>query len=222
MIIASSMALLTDARHGRRGGVLPWTLLVLGSAASLAANVAVADPTLWPRVIHAWPSFALMGAYELLMREFRASARGVRTAIAGGEQPGPIGPIAEPEPVRADDMEDGAVFGGEQRRSRLRVVEAPSDGRERVDAAAGDLSEAVPRIQVEAWRWALDNRRDDGSLPSGKEIAARFNRKDRWGRLVKQWGQQGRFEEKAPALPESGIQQGGYPVWRKAGHVGEA
>ncbi|GAA3732372.1 hypothetical protein HDA32_000576 [Spinactinospora alkalitolerans] len=31
MIVASSMALLTDARHGRRGGALPWTLLVLGA-----------------------------------------------------------------------------------------------------------------------------------------------------------------------------------------------
>ncbi|PSK90952.1 uncharacterized protein DUF2637 [Murinocardiopsis flavida] len=62
MIVASSMALLADARHGRRGGMLPWTLLVLGSVASLAANIAVADPTVWSRVIHAWPSFALMGA----------------------------------------------------------------------------------------------------------------------------------------------------------------
>jgi integrase len=32
----------------------------------LAANVAVADPTVWSRIIHAWPSFALIGAYELL------------------------------------------------------------------------------------------------------------------------------------------------------------
>ncbi|NYI95088.1 hypothetical protein HNR12_001365 [Streptomonospora nanhaiensis] len=58
MIVAASMALLADARQGRRGGVLPWALLVVGSAASLAANVAVADPTLWSRVIHACPSFA--------------------------------------------------------------------------------------------------------------------------------------------------------------------
>ncbi|TQN32697.1 uncharacterized protein DUF2637 [Haloactinospora alba] len=78
MIVAASMSLLSDAGQGRRGGVLPWTLLIVGSAASLAANVAVADPTVWSRVIHAWPAFALIGSYELLMRQFRANAACVR------------------------------------------------------------------------------------------------------------------------------------------------
>ncbi|MGW9555602.1 DUF2637 domain-containing protein [Nocardiopsis sp. NPDC055551] len=82
MIVASSMTLLSDARNGRKGGLLPWTLFIIGSGASLAANVAVADPTMWSRIIHAWPSFALIGAYELLMRAFRTAARSVRSADA--------------------------------------------------------------------------------------------------------------------------------------------
>ena len=45
MIVASSMSLLVDSRAGRRGGILPWALLILGSAASLAAYVAAATPT---------------------------------------------------------------------------------------------------------------------------------------------------------------------------------
>jgi hypothetical protein len=45
MIVAASITLLADSRTGERGGVLPWALLVAGSAASLAANVAVAQPT---------------------------------------------------------------------------------------------------------------------------------------------------------------------------------
>ncbi|MBB4930593.1 hypothetical protein F4561_001413 [Lipingzhangella halophila] len=40
----------------------------------------MADPTVWSRIIHAWPSFALIGSYELLMRQFRASAACVRNA----------------------------------------------------------------------------------------------------------------------------------------------
>lgn len=88
MIVGASMALLSDARRGRKGGFLPWALLIIGSAASLAANVAVADPTMWSRIIHAWPSFALIGAYELLMREFRNTARSVRTASANIPQDG--------------------------------------------------------------------------------------------------------------------------------------
>ena len=74
MIVAASTTLLADSRAGERGGVLPWALLVAGSTASLAANVAVAQPTLVGRVIAAWPSFALIGAYEMLMRQVRRSA----------------------------------------------------------------------------------------------------------------------------------------------------
>jgi hypothetical protein len=63
MIVAGSTTLLADSRTGERGGVLPWALLVASSAASLATNVAVAQPTLMGRVIAAWPSFAQIGAY---------------------------------------------------------------------------------------------------------------------------------------------------------------
>ncbi|PSK90951.1 hypothetical protein CLV63_12178 [Murinocardiopsis flavida] len=58
-------------------------------------------------------------------------------------------------------------------------------------------SDAVPEVQIEAWYSALANRREDGSLPTGREIAARFDHKDRWGRLIKQWGGQGRFADAA-------------------------
>src|SRR5262252_4990832 len=40
MIVAASTTLLSDSRSGSRGGGLPWALLVVGSVASLAANVA--------------------------------------------------------------------------------------------------------------------------------------------------------------------------------------
>src|SRR5215472_1128290 len=74
MIVAASTTLLADSRSGRKGGTLPWALLIAGSVASLAANVAVAKPTLIGRVIAAWPSFALTASYELLTRQVRASA----------------------------------------------------------------------------------------------------------------------------------------------------
>ena len=82
MIVAASTTLLAESRSGRRGGVLPWALLVVGSVASLAANVAVAEPTLIGRVIAAWPSFALIGSYELLMRQVRWAASPDRARLA--------------------------------------------------------------------------------------------------------------------------------------------
>lgn len=56
-------------------------------------------------------------------------------------------------------------------------------------------SDAVPRIQIKAWHWAVTNRHENGSLPTGREIAIHFDHKERWGRLVKQRGQQGRFDQ---------------------------
>jgi hypothetical protein len=69
MIVAASTTLLADSRTGERGGVLPWALLGVDSVASLAGNVAVAQPPAAGRVIAAGPSFALIGAYGLLMRQ---------------------------------------------------------------------------------------------------------------------------------------------------------
>ena len=51
MIVAASTTLLADSRSGNRGGALSWLLLSAGSVASLAANVAVAEPTMTGRVI---------------------------------------------------------------------------------------------------------------------------------------------------------------------------
>src|SRR5215472_17855432 len=100
MIVAASTTLLADSRSGRRGGVLPWALLVVGSVASLAANIAVAEPTVIGRVIAAWPSFALTCSYELLMRQIRQSSA---TRALPGARPRPtelarpqVGELASP------------------------------------------------------------------------------------------------------------------------------
>jgi len=92
MIGAASTTLLADSRSGGRGGFIPWALLVVGSVASLAANVAVAEPTGIGRVIAAWPSFALIGAYEMLMRQVRHAAAvnpGSRELAPGARRAGP-------------------------------------------------------------------------------------------------------------------------------------
>lgn len=75
MIVASSMSILLASRYGRYGGVLPWVLLIVGSLASLGANVAV-EPTLIARL----PLFALIGAYEMLVSQMRQSRGCVRSS----------------------------------------------------------------------------------------------------------------------------------------------
>lgn len=193
MIVASSMTLLGDARRGRKGGLLPWTLLIIGSAASLAANVAVADPTAWSRVIHAWPSVALIGAYELLMREFRTAEQSVRTASADAEQYPDY--MDENQGAKAQD----ASGPKEQRFSGLRAVQD-------TERPKSVQTEALTPFQGRAWQWALDQEREVGKLPTGAEIAERFERKARWGRLVKERGlrqREGVLKHAVSALAEA-------------------
>jgi hypothetical protein len=103
MIVASSMTLLADSRAGRSGGLLPWLLLVVGSGASLAANVAVAEPTAYGRVIAAWPSFALIGAYELLIRQIRNQATRTRL-VAEVAESASSGAAASPAAAARDEQ----------------------------------------------------------------------------------------------------------------------
>jgi Protein of unknown function (DUF2637) len=166
MIVASSMSLLLDSRCGRRGGLLPWFLLGVGSLASLAANVAVAEPSVVGRVIAAWPSFALIGAYELLMRQIREAA----FAVQSGER------------VVADAIAGDGLAA---------VPVAPADEHESTVEEASAGARGRP-LQRRAWQWAQANRQD-GRLPSGAQIARTFGRSARWGRLVKNSGHGGNY-----------------------------
>jgi hypothetical protein len=166
-------------------GQLPWALLIAGSAASLAANVVVAQPTAAGRVVAAWPSFALIGAYELLMRQVRRSA-------AGTSKP----PSRKPRPQSSRLGTGNAGAGG----SRAPRPGPGGNGAGPAGAGAGR------ELQRQAWHWALAHRAGNGSLPSGRQIADQYGRHERWGRLVKRAGRAGQFtsqpSEPAPRLIE--------------------
>jgi hypothetical protein len=122
---------LADSRSGRKGGTLPWALLVAGSVASLTANVAVAEPTLIGWVIAAWPSFALTASYELLTRQVR---RGAASEDA-----------QEPQPHQSHPA--GAAAAGRGPAPGLRVAGPSRTGRGN-RRTSGEL-------QRQAWHWAL-------------------------------------------------------------------
>jgi hypothetical protein len=76
---------LEDSRSGGRGGALPWTLLVVGSLASLFANVTVAEPTTLGRIIAARGSGRLPD--EMRTASYRAedlSSNSLAVANVGG------------------------------------------------------------------------------------------------------------------------------------------
>jgi hypothetical protein len=96
--------------------MLPWALLVIGSVASLAANVAVAEPTATGRVVAAWPSFALIASYELLMRQVRRAAEaGMSRQRSGGVGSRPEGAQSAGRPgVRLPDAGRGPAGRGRE------------------------------------------------------------------------------------------------------------
>jgi uncharacterized protein DUF2637 len=127
MIVAASPALLADSRSGGRGGFLPWALLIASRAASLAANVAVAEPTMTGRGIAAWPSFSLIAAYERLMRQVRRVADSAASKRSARRSAGPAAQAAKAS-AASEWVTSGVVIP--QRRKAGRDV------------------------QLEAWRWA--------------------------------------------------------------------
>ncbi len=149
------------------------------------------------------------------MRHFRANAAGVRPQYSGRTQSwGDSASDAEESAVHsAPESEDAP--GGEER-PHLRVVQTRTASSKAEVVEPVDAEVSPPQIQREAWAWALDNRREDGSLPTGQELAKQFGRKPRWGRLVKQKGEQGYLgqspkvklslarEPRAAAAPDSG------------------
>jgi hypothetical protein len=76
LAVAASMTMLVRRRAADRAGMLPWVALLLGLGASLAANVAAAEPTVVGRLVAAWPPVGLLLSYELFLQQTTSGPRG--------------------------------------------------------------------------------------------------------------------------------------------------
>jgi hypothetical protein len=89
LAVAASMTMLVRRRASQPAGALPWVALLLGLGASLAANIAAADPTVVGRLVAAWPPVGLLLSYELLLQQTNGArgGPGVPTVRPGAVQP---------------------------------------------------------------------------------------------------------------------------------------
>jgi hypothetical protein len=100
--VVASLVLLAHRRAGTRAGWLPWAALVAGTAASVAANVAVGASDPVGRLVAGWPAVALLVAIKLLAGLLDARSEHVART---GDQPGSAGPVqrsripAVPSPI---------------------------------------------------------------------------------------------------------------------------
>lgn len=97
LMVVAGLVLYADARVGRRGRVLPWLALLAGVGASVAGNVAAAEPTMAGRAVAAWAPVALALSVELVLRHVR------RRGVAGDDTAAtPTTPVSPVPPMLAN------------------------------------------------------------------------------------------------------------------------
>jgi hypothetical protein len=88
--LVASLYILARHRAGRRTGALPWAALLVGTGASLSANIAVggADPV--GRALAGWPAVSLLVSVKLLFSMFDHAAQDHRTVPDGPPADGTV------------------------------------------------------------------------------------------------------------------------------------
>lgn len=114
LLVAATTSILVARWRGHRAGWVAQLSLALGIAASIAANIAAAEPTLTGRLVAAWPPLALALATELLARQGRrtdAAAHGETEAERGDQDETPTAePVTE---APATDLAEAPPAPGE-------------------------------------------------------------------------------------------------------------
>jgi len=188
LIVAASLVLLVQRRGGQPGGALPWAGLLLGIAATIAGNVASAEPTTVARLVAAWPPIAFAISYEYLLTLLRpADPRPV-----AGPAPAavPVGGAGEPAPAeretRVPPPPAAVPFPAAEPASRAAVLgdhpavlgEHPTDPGDRVPVGdpAGGTGDRAPDPAAEVGDLAERTRAliaASPGRPPGRRVLAR-------------------------------------------------
>ena len=152
--IVASLVLLADRRAGRKSGWLPWAALTIGTAASLAANIATADHGMVSRVIAGWPAVALLIAVKLLsgILEHGATTRAT---------PWPHGTGQASRGGPAPSVRSRPAFGAESGQAA-----SPSSSRTRPAAEADGAPGSLGSLGRAANRWTPAHPRHPRRQPA--------------------------------------------------------
>jgi hypothetical protein len=108
--IVASLYLVAQRRAGRPTGPIPWVALIVGTAASLAANVAVggADPI--GKALAGWPAVSMLVSIKLLFSMIDHTNVDQRTTVRDGQRTSPTVPDV-PGTVRQAGRDDASPSG---------------------------------------------------------------------------------------------------------------
>jgi hypothetical protein len=108
--LVASLYLVAQRRAGRPTGRIPWVALIVGTAASLAANVAVggADPI--GKALAGWPAVSMLVSIKLLFSMIDHHAKVDQRAVRDDQRTSPIVPDV-PGTVQQTGRDDSAPSG---------------------------------------------------------------------------------------------------------------
>jgi hypothetical protein len=108
--IVASLYLVAQRRSGRPTGPIPWIALIIGTAASLAANVAVggADPI--GKALAGWPAVSMLVSIKLLFSMIDHTKVDQRSTARDDQRTSPTVPDV-PGTVRQTGRDEAAPSG---------------------------------------------------------------------------------------------------------------
>lgn len=182
--IVASLYLVAQRRAGRPTGWIPWVALVVGTLASLAANVAVGGHDVIGKALAGWPALSMLAAVKLLFGMFdhvEVDQPAVvwadqRTSLSALDVPGTDqgtgreeSPLSGTVPCERTERQDSAATGpttrptagipeeaGAPGQTALRRASDPSDHAVTMDVSA--VAHLVPAARAARGMLARDGR----------------------------------------------------------------
>ena len=143
-----SSGVLSRRRTSRKSRWLPWIALTVGTAASLAANVATADRGVVSRIIAGWPAIALLIAVKLLSGMLEHRNTFISPLVAhSGERFGDTGPVTAVPCGAASDADNNAAIDSTSRTGRSPAADGRRQQPARPIADVHDLLPAARAVQ---------------------------------------------------------------------------
>ncbi|MBL7261346.1 DUF2637 domain-containing protein [Actinoplanes sp. LDG1-01] len=133
--IVASLYLVAQRRAGRPTGWVPWLTLIIGTAASLAANVAVGGADVVGKLLAGWPALSMLVSVKLLFAMFDHEPEGGHREIVRDDQRTAVPVTDGPEIVPRSGLGDSAPSATDpaERAAATPAASTPRDNRCEVD-----------------------------------------------------------------------------------------
>jgi hypothetical protein len=181
--VVASLVLLAYRRAGTRAGWLPWGALVAGTAASVAANVAVGASDPVGRLVAGWPAVALLVAIKLLAGLLDARSEHVASSGDGRGSAGPVDRSPDSGDPGADRAGTATDHAGPRTVARTRTGPhriTGDRGSAGIDPTGLETAARVARDKLVANGEPVNRR----NLAAGLRSAGHRDRNDRLGHLL--------------------------------------